>query len=116
MHDASLATSGALSNRISTEASREHEFPAAAQIRAAADDAGRARILLRIPDLVVVEEMGALSAACRDASFGSGITYVAARAATLLATRDAEGLLPQHLSTALHASRLALVYFAGVRR
>jgi hypothetical protein len=94
MHDASRATSGALSNRISTEAGREDEFPAAAQIRAAADDAGRARILLRLSDVVVTEQLSALGAVCEEVGFGMGLGYLQLRFKALAATRCTDGTLP----------------------
>ncbi len=83
-------------------------FHIAEEIRTAGCAEDRARIVLRIPDLVLLQMKGALSRACSDTDFALGEALIDARVAALCAVRTEAGGLPATVaSTVYRYQRLA---------
>jgi len=83
------------------------------QILRADDDAQRAGILLRIPDLVIAGRDKELIEACQACQFADGAAYVTVRAAVVSATRDETGQLPAEHADRLERCRCGMVAIAG---
>lgn len=87
-------------------------FPPAEQIIAMPTDAARARLILRLPDAIVHDQLGALMSACTEAGFALGAAYLTARAASFSATRRIDGTLPRGIAAQVDEFRHALVVLA----
>lgn len=82
------------------------------QMHDAGDDRARARVLLSVPDATLVKYAEVFGAACARAGFDAGALFVDLRVAGALAVRDAAGLLPGELMSAIEDHRAALAMFA----
>lgn len=69
-------------------------FHIANEIRHAASAQERARILLRVPDLVLMQMAPALESACDDAMFELGTRFIQVKVASFSAIKDELGDLP----------------------
>lgn len=87
-------------------------FPPAEQIIGMATDAERAALILRLPDAIVHDMIGALMSACAEAGFALGAAYLTTRAASLSATRRIDGTLPHGIAAQVDEFRQALVVLA----
>lgn len=88
-------------------------FHIANQIRAASADEGRARLLLQVPDQLLLSMTGAISRACYDANFALGQNFIDARIAALCARRGPDGLLFDRDHDLLEQYRGQLVQLSG---
>jgi len=70
------------------------EFHVAGLIRTAASAEERARILLRVPDAIMLQMADELQRACDETQFALGRAFVDVRVATLSAMRQPDGELP----------------------
>lgn len=92
------------------------KLPIIEHLHAQRDDRGRADVLLRCPDSVILKYAEVFASACRHASFPAGEAFVTARVATMLATRSEAGALPGGLAMQVEELRAALTaYAAGAR-
>lgn len=80
---------------------QENLFPPAAHLLNAEDDKARCRIVLQLPDALVVSHGLHMERACREAGFALGTQFLAVRQAALSARRDTNGALPKALSEQL---------------
>jgi len=64
------------------------------ELRGAGTAEERARIVLRLPDELVLQMAVPLLDACRQTQFGLGVAYLTVRIAALCTVRDASGNLP----------------------
>jgi len=86
------------------------DFPIAEQIREAADDAARARLLLACPYAILLSRAADLKAACEAAGFAAGATYVEAVHVWGAARRSTEtGTVPRTVSCAYSCAHSYLV-------
>lgn len=74
-------------------------------------DRARARILLVVPDAVLLKYRSQFEAACRRAGFQIGIDFIACRRAAFHATRRADGVLAHE---PFETMRAALAEFCEV--
>lgn len=88
-------------------------FWVARQILRADTDADRARILLRLPDLLLTQKADVLREACQACDFNDGVHYIDVRSSVCSATRDAEGQLPPGQLAALEFWRRGMVSIAS---
>lgn len=84
-------------------------FPPAAQIIAAASDARRAAIILRLPDALTFTHAEPLMAACRDAGFVAGAEFILIRSTAFSAVRQIDGRLPAPIAAAIQTARAVLI-------
>ena len=88
-------------------------IPIIRQLHDADGDRERARILLAMPDSVLLKFAGTVGEACRRAGFHAGAEYVLRRVTLMRATRDRQGLIPGALAEDFHAYRHAFAAFAS---
>lgn len=91
-------------------------FHLANEIRHAESAEARARILLRVPDLVLMQMAPALESACDEAMFDLGTRFIQVKLASFSAVKDEAGELPdaewERVETVAHTMRVV----AGVER
>lgn len=85
-------------------------LPIIRQMHDAADDRVRARILLAVPDMVLLKHREVFEAACRRASFELGAQFIAWRRAGWNARRGPDGLI---LSEKFDEVRIAFARYAA---
>lgn len=88
-------------------------LPIIRQMHNADGDAARARVLLAMPDVLVLKYAGTLAKACEKARFHGGAEFILRRVTAMRATRTAEGLLPAHIADDFEQFRAAFVAFAN---
>lgn len=111
-----LATVRRALEHASTRRRREDGlFWIARQVLRAETDGERAAILLRVPDVVLVQKSQVLIEACEACRFEDGVGYIAARASSISATRDEHGRLPEETVRHLEFWRRGMVATAGAR-
>lgn len=88
-------------------------IPIIRQLHDADGDRARARVLLAMPDSVMLKFAGTVAEACRRAGFEGGSEYVIRRVALMLATRDREGSIPAPLADDFETFRIAFAAFAN---
>lgn len=88
------------------------EFAPASQIRTAADDHERARILLQLPDTIIADYAEPLRLACVAAKFEAGCQFLFIRVSALSAVRDRSGRLPDKEANRLEQWRAHFAEFA----
>jgi hypothetical protein len=92
-------------------------LPIIRQLHDAEGDRARARLLLAMPDVVVLKYAKTIALACETARFQGGSEFVLRRVTAMRATRTAEGLLPAHIADDFELFRTAFAAFAhGGRR
>ncbi len=88
-------------------------FPIADKIREAGSHAQRATILLKLSDAALLGGSKDLEIACSQTGFEAGNFFIIFRSAALCATRDAHGVLPDHLAHEVEMWRQALSQIAA---
>lgn len=88
-------------------------LPVIRQMHDAADDRGRAAILLSLPDAVLLKHADVFAHACHRHGFSVGEEFVTLRYAAMHAVRDAAGLLPASVTESLDTYRAALARFVA---
>lgn len=96
------------------EQGRSAGFHIANEIRDAGSAEARARILLCVPDDLLLSMTGALSRACFDTDFALGQNFIDARVAAMCAVRLPNGLLPEASLALLERYRRLMTQLAGV--
>jgi hypothetical protein len=87
-------------------------LPIIRQLHDADGDQARARVLLSMPDSVLLKYAGTIGDACRNARFDAGAEYVLRRVVIMRAVRGADGLLPRPIAADFDDFRTALAMFA----
>ncbi len=87
-------------------------LPIIRQLHDADGDAARARVLLAMPDVLILKYARTLAEACEKSRFHGGAEFVLRRVTAMRATRTAEGLLPAHLADDFEQFRAAFAAFA----
>lgn len=87
-------------------------IPIIRQLHDADGDRERARVLLSMPDTILLRYAGTLGDACRRAGFQAGEEYVLRRVVAMRAARGADGLLPPPLARDFDDFRAAFAAFA----
>lgn len=90
-------------------------IPIIRQLHAADGDQARARVLLAMPDTILLKYCGAIGEACRRAGFEAGCEFVLRRVTLMRATRGKDGLIPPPLAADFDDFRQALATFAQGR-
>lgn len=85
-------------------------LPVIRQMLDADDDRTRARILLVVPDTVLMKHREQFEAACRRAGFAVGQHYIDIRRASWHAVRGGDG---RHVNPLFEESRAAMAAFAA---
>lgn len=85
-------------------------LPILRQMHDAADDRGRALILLQVSDAVLMKYRDVFEAACRRAGFEGGLAWIDIRRAAYLAVRGPDGRLNNPL---FEQARQDFAAFAG---
>jgi hypothetical protein len=88
-------------------------IPIIRQLHDADGDRARARILLVMPDSVLLKFAGTVGDTCARASFQAGAEYVLRRVTLMRAVRGRDGLLPKPLADDFDEFRTALAAFAN---
>lgn len=83
------------------------------QLQDAAGNRERARILLRVPDAIMIAYGGHFGEECRRRTFEAGWEFCTIRWALMSAVRDEHGLLPETPARELEQWRVALSRFAA---
>lgn len=83
------------------------------QLHHCATDQERARILLSVPDVVLLQYADVFRRACRRVLFDAGEQFIDYRLHLMRAVRDEAGLLPERLSRDLETMRQAMARFAA---
>lgn len=87
--------------------------PVIRQLLEAPDHRARARVLLKLPDNLVLLCHDILAGALLAASFEAGLDFLDLRATLLRKVRDENGRVPQPLAAALEDSRRRMVRHAS---
>jgi hypothetical protein len=90
-------------------------LPIIRQLHDADGDRARAKVLLAMPDTIILKQAGTVGTACLKAGFQAGAEYVLRRVALMRAVRGADGLLPPPLATDFDEFRGAFAAFANGR-
>jgi putative heme iron utilization protein len=90
-------------------------FHVANEIRHAASAEARARILLRVPDLVLMQMAPALESACAEVMFELGTRFIQVKVASFSAVKDELGDLPDAEWARVEIVAHTLRAVAGVR-
>jgi len=88
-------------------------IPVIRQLHDADGDRARARVLLSMPDTVLLKYAGTIGEACQKAGFEGGAEYVLRRVTLMRATRDRQGLIPGPLNQDFEEFRAAFAAFAN---
>jgi hypothetical protein len=88
-------------------------IPIIRQLHDADGDRARARILLVMPDSILLSYAKTVGEACARASFQAGAEYVLRRVTLMRAVRGRDGLLPKPLADDFDEYRTALAAFAN---
>lgn len=88
-------------------------IPIIRQFHDANGDRARARILLVMPDSLLMRFAGTIGDACQRASFHAGAEYVLRRVTLMRATRDRQGRIPVVLEDDFDSYRTAFAAFAN---
>lgn len=88
-------------------------LPIIRQMHEAESDEARAKILLQVPDAVLMRHMAVFAKACRRAGFELGELFIDVRRAEWHAVRGVDG---QHRNALFAKFRAAVAEFAGVAR
>lgn len=83
------------------------------QLTRADTNRDRARLLLRVPDAIMLSHASLFAGECRRRRFEAGWEFCIMRQALMSATRDEHGLLPELPARELEAWRVALSRFAA---
>lgn len=94
----------------------EDGFHVAEQLLGAASAEERARILLRVPDSVVLQRHEALVEACYAVNFMLGAVFLDVKLAALNAVKMADGRLPAPIGEAIAKYQFLVGAVAGVSR
>lgn len=89
--------------------------PIIRQLHCADGDQARARVLLTMPDTILLKYAGTIGDACRRAGFEAGCEYVLRRVTRMRAVRGKDGLLPPVLADDFSDFRQAFATFANGR-
>ncbi len=89
------------------------KLPIIDQLHNADDDRGRADLLLRVPDSILLTYAHVFEEACRKAAFEPGVAFINSRIALMRAVRDGDGLLPRRFSAEAESFRLAFIRFVA---
>jgi len=87
-------------------------LPLIRQLHDADGDRARAKLLLAMPDAIVLKYSAVLSAACEAARFAAGGEFISRRVAAMRAVRNADGDLPAHIAEDFGDFRRAFAAFA----
>lgn len=87
-------------------------IPLIRQLHDADGDAARARVLLAMPDTIILKHAGTIGTACLKAGFQAGAEYILRRVTLMKAVRNGEGLLPDPIAADFDAFRVAFAAFA----
>lgn len=87
-------------------------IPIIRQLHDADGDRARARVLLSMPDAILLKYAGTIGEACERVEFAAGAEYVLRRVVIMKATRDADGLLPAPIAADFTTFRVAFASFA----
>lgn len=90
-------------------------IPIIRQLHDADGDQARARVLLAMPDTVLLKYAAAIGEACRRAGFEAGCEFVLRRVTLMRATRGKDGLIPPPLDDDFSDFRSAFATFANGR-
>lgn len=90
-------------------------IPIIRQLHDADGDQARARILLIMPDTILLKYAGTIGEACQRAGFDAGCEYVLRRVTLMRAVRGKDGLLPPPLADEFSDFRQAFATFANGR-
>lgn len=90
-------------------------IPIIRQLHDADGDQARARVLLTMPDTIMLKFAGEVGEACRRAGFEAGCQYVLRRVTLMRAVRGKDGLLPPPLDADFQEFRQAFATFANGR-
>lgn len=88
-------------------------IPIIRQLHDADGDRARARILLVMPDNILLKYAGTVFDACQRAGFQAGGEFVLRRIALMRAVRGKDGLIPPPLARDFEEFRLAFAEFAN---
>lgn len=88
-------------------------LPIIRQLHDADGDQARARVLLAMPDAVLLKYAGTISDACTRAMFQAGAEFVLRRAVIMKAVRGRDGLLPAPIADDFEQFRAAMAAFAA---
>lgn len=88
-------------------------LPIIRQLHNAEGNRQRARVLLAMPDTVILKYSGTISSACRKAGFQAGEEYVLRRVVIMRAVRGADGRLPRPVEAEFEEFREAMAAFAS---
>lgn len=88
-------------------------IPIIRQLHEAEGDRARARLLLAMPDVVLLKHAGTIGEACQRCAFQGGGEYVLRRVALMRAVRCGDGLLPAALDRDFNEFRTAFAAFAS---
>lgn len=87
--------------------------PVVRQIHEAADDRERARLLLKLPDTIMLKYADVFDTACRRAQFDAGQAFILERVTAMRAIRDDRGVLPPATQVTLVGLRRLLADYAS---
>lgn len=90
----------------------DNMIPIIRQMLNAASHRERARVLLQLPDSILLKYFEVFAKACVAASFEAGAEFIVLRQAACRATRDENGILPAKIYQALESERAAMIRFA----
>lgn len=90
-------------------------IPIIRQLHDADGDAARARVLLAMPDNIIMKYTATIADACEKAKFHAGAEFVLRRAVIMKAVRGKDGLLPQPIADDFDQFRVAMATFASGR-
>ena len=88
-------------------------LPLIRQLHDADGDRARARLLLAMPDTMLLKFAGTVDGACRRAGFDAGCQYVHFRIGIMRAVRGADGLPPAEMLQDFETFRAAFARFAN---
>ena len=88
-------------------------LPVVSQLLDATDHSARARILLRLPDAILLTGSPELGRACSAAGFELGAQYIANQVIALHAVRTPKGDLPDHVVQTMQIWRNGLLAVTG---
>jgi len=88
-------------------------IPIIRQLHDADGDQARARLLLVMPDSLLLKFAGTIGDACQRAGFHAGAEYVLRRVTLMRATRDRQGRIPAVLADDFDSYRTAFAAFAN---
>mgnify|MGYP001119047857 CR=1 FL=1 len=90
-------------------------IPIIRQLHDADGDQARARVLLAMPDTILLKFAGEIGNTCQRSGFEPGCQYVLRRVTLMRATRGKDGLIPPPLSDDFDDFRQAFATFANGR-